>query len=64
MKLFSGKELLSWYNCYCLDVVEGTDRHQLFADCLEITRQEAKNLSYKVGCSITRSDYIKLMFNI
>ena len=57
--LFTANTLLHWYNSYCLEVEEGVDRHQLFADLQGISRQEAKCLCYSIGCSMSMSDIIK-----
>lgn len=60
-KFFHPSVIVNWYDCYCLDVVEGTDRHQLFADCQKISRQEAKVLCYKISYSIKKSDIMEAL---
>ena len=57
--LFTANTLLHWYNSYCLEVEEGVDRHQLFADLQDVSRQEAKTLCYRIQFSVSMSDIIK-----
>ncbi len=55
----SANTLLHWYNAYCLEVSEDTDRHQLFATCQGIPREEAKVLCYKIAYMVSGSEVIK-----
>lgn len=51
--IFTTEELTAWFEVYCTDYNDHTDMHQLFADKLGVTRQQAKELAHKIawkGC--------------
>lgn len=52
--VFLSQELIAWFAIYCKDYKDPTDLHQLFADELNISRQEAKTLSHRIAfCGMT-----------
>lgn len=50
-------ELLAWMECYVVKVM--SDPHQEFANRLNISRNEAKQKSYKIAWKVRTSDVIR-----
>ena len=47
--VFTHDQLTAWVESYCVEYSDHTDMHQLFADKLNITRTDAKQLAHKIA---------------